>query len=48
MYLRWSDHDPSEEEVTIACGIDFETERDERICIDAVTEAAISTVPTKP
>lgn len=45
VYLLWSDHHPSEEEVTVACGIDFEADRDEWICIDPVIDAAISTAP---
>ena len=47
MYLLWSDHDPDEQEVTVACGIDFEPDRDEWLCVDSVTDAAISTTPTK-
>lgn len=48
VYLLWSDHDPSEEEVTVACGIDFEPDRDEWMCIDPITDVAISTAPTTP
>ena len=47
-YLLWSDHDPLEEEVTAACGIDFEPDRDEWICIDPIDDAGIPTVSSKP
>jgi len=47
MYLLWSDHDPDEQEVTVACGIEFGPDRNEWLCIDLITDAAISTTPAK-
>jgi len=45
-YLLWADHDPSEEEVILACGIDFEPDRDEWISVDSIGDAEIPTVPS--
>lgn len=47
-YRLWADHDPSEDEVILACGMDFEPDKDEWICIDSIGDAEIPTVPTKP
>ncbi len=47
-YLLWSDHDPSEQEVIVACGMDFEPDKDEWISVDPIGDAEIPTVPTKP
>ncbi len=46
-YLLWADHDPSEEEVILACGIDFEPDRDEWISVDSIGDAEIPTVPSR-
>ena len=44
VYLVWSDHEPSEEEVVAACGMDLEPDKDEWISIDPISDAA--TIPT--
>ena len=40
VHLVWSDHEPSEEEVVAACGMEFEPEKDEWLSIDPIGDAA--------
>ena len=43
LHLAWADHEPTEQEVVAACGLEFEPDRDEWIVVKPVIEAA--TIP---
>jgi len=43
LHFVWSDHEPTEEEVVAACGLEYEPDRDEWIVVEPVNEAA--TIP---
>ncbi len=47
IHLVWADHDPSEQEVVTACGMEFEPDRDEWIAVDSVSGAATLPVASR-